>query len=582
MKKRVISIVTAFMMVAAVFVGGSVKADAASNQGGLLWNYRDVSNSAMTGVTAPAMDEEGQYIYMASAKLFYKINAKTGKAAGTVTLSGSVGYNKIAPVIAAGKAFIPLGGGKLDIVNTETMKLLKTVQFADAESHRGHQTLTPAVYDADSNSVYLGTWRKGYGGVYANISLDDYTSTMIAESDKGFYWAGACAEGNYVVFGSTSDGSDDMNTPSDGDAVLYAYNKADGSLQGVTLTDSGSICTTVTAYGGKYYFVSKSGKLYEASLENGQLAASVKTQLADKSTCTPVIVDGLAYIGSASAVEVVDLTTGAVLKKYKAPADVKGLAIAGDKIYSTYNAEPGGLYDVTAGCDYFIPAANMQNYCISTIEVGSDGTLYYTNDSNNLMAVCDADKVPVPKVAAQKTVAIKMTGHNDFRVSWSTQKVNGYIVKYKVQYQKKGGSWITYKKAATGSSCVKNDLLNGVQYRFKVTPYVTVNGKTYSGTAKTTGYFYTLKAPKNITVKRVNAKNATLKWGKVNGALGYKLYRSTKKSGTYKFVKNVNGTTTKVTAKKGAKYYYKVRAYKTVDKKAILGPLSVQKYYKFK
>ena len=100
MKKRMISFLMAFMMVATVFVGGTVKIHAAANEGGLLWNYRDVSNSAMTGVTSPARDEAGQFIYMASAKLFYKINAKTGKVDGTVTLSGSVGYNKIAPVVA--------------------------------------------------------------------------------------------------------------------------------------------------------------------------------------------------------------------------------------------------------------------------------------------------------------------------------------------------------------------------------------------------------------------------------------------------------------------------------------------------
>ena len=581
MKKRIISFLMAFMMVATVFVGGTVKIHAAANEGGLLWNYRDVSNSAMTGVTSPAMDEAGQFMYMASAKLFYKINAKTGKVAGTVTLSGSVGYNKIAPVVADGKAFIPLGAGKLEIIDVVNMKLLKTVQFADAESHKGHQTLTPAVYDEESNSVYLGSWRRDYGGVYAKVSLGDYTSEIIAESEEGFYWSGASAAGDYVVFGSTADGTDDLNTPSDGDAVLYAYSKEDGRLLQTVLDDSGSICTTVVEEGGKYYFVSKSGKLYEAEIVNGMLQASVKTELAGKSTCTPVIEGSKAYIGYSAGIQVIDLVTGTVTATYSTPADVKGMAVVGEKIYCTYNNTPGGLYDATEGCDYFVPADTaMQNYCISTIVVGNDGTLYYTNDSNNLMAVCDVDKIPVPEVAAQKTVTPNLCGANDFKISWSTQKVDGYTVKYKVQYQKKGGSWLTYKEAVTGSFCTKYDLANGVQYRFKVTPYVVFNGKNIMGTAKTTGYFYTLKAPKQPTVKRVSATKVTLKWDKVNGATSYKIYRSDKKNGKYTCVKTVGSKylSSKITANKGKGYYYKVRACKGT----VMGQLSIAKYYKFK
>jgi fibronectin type 3 domain-containing protein len=196
------------------------------------------------------------------------------------------------------------------------------------------------------------------------------------------------------------------------------------------------------------------------------------------------------------------------------------------------------------------------------------------------MAVCDTDKLPAPVVAAQKTVTAKLCGANDFKISWSTQKITGHTVKYKVQYQKKGGSWVTYKKAATVSSCIKYDLLNGTQYRFRVTPFVTSNGKTYSGTAKTTSYCYTLKAPKQPTVKRISATKATLKWNKVNGATSYKIYRSAKKNGNYTCVKTVDSKylSSNITAKKGKGYYYKVRACKGT----VMGQLSIAKYYKFK
>jgi len=654
MKKRIISVITAFFMTVTMMAGTVMPVMADTYDGGLMWSYRDASNSAMTGITSPSTDEEGKYIYVASAKQFYKLDAKSGELKGKVTLSGSVGYNKIAPVIAEDKAFIPLGAGKLDIVDTAAMKLIRTVQFADAESHKGHQTLTPAVYDRESNSVYLGTWRKGHGGVYAKVSLDDYSSTVIAESDTGFYWSGASVSGDYVVFGSASDGSDDPNTPSDGDAVLYAYCKADGSVLETILEGSGSICTSVVAENGKYYFVSKKGRLYEACISDGELRASIKAELGSKSTCTPYISGGKVYIGTASSVMAVDLETGKTVASYKAPADVKGLIVVDDKVYCTYNKSPGGLYDVTGSQNYYVPHSSMQQYCISTIIAGNDGTLYYSNDSNNVFAVRDTDDLisagwgsisyktvsytgtarkPVvtvtykgetltagkdyiasyscniypgtanvtvkgtggyagvhyltfaiskPKVAAQKTLTQQLYGADDFKVTWSTQKVTGAAVKYKVQYQKYGGSWSTIYNGTTASSCKKANLADGVKYRFRVTPYVKVNGVTYSGTSKTTGYMYTLKTPAKPAVKRVSTKKATLKWGKVNGASGYKIYRATSKNGKYKCIKTVSGTSVKITAKKGSKYYYKVRAYKKSGKNIILGPGSSYRYYKFK
>jgi hypothetical protein len=388
-----------------------------------------------------------------------------------------------------------------------------------------------------------------------------------------------CSE-DYVVFGSTSVASkdnDDLNTPESGDAVLYAYNKTDGTLLETVLPESGSICTSVVEYGGKFYFVSKPGKLYEAEINDGVLMAYAKVNLAGQSTCVPVIDGGKIYVGSSSNVEVIDMTTWTVTEKYTAPADVKNITLVGDKIYCTYNNKPGGIYDVKTNVDYFTPtSSSMQNYCISGIVAGKDGVLYYTNDSNHLMAVCDKSRLP--KVAAQKTVTVKMTGYDDFKISWSKQTVKGYQVKYKVQYQKKGGNWMTYKSGATGSYCTKSNLSDGVQYRFRVIPYVTLNGISYSGTSKTTGYYYTLKAPKQPSAKKKTSSKVTLSWGKVSSADGYKVYRATKKNGNYKLVKTVKKTTLVVSAKKGSQYYYKVRAYKG----SVLGPMSPARYYKFK
>lgn len=69
-----------------------------------------------------------------------------------------------------------------------------------------------------------------------------------------------------------------------------------------------------------------------------------------------------------------------------------------------------------------------------------------------------------------------------------------------------------------------------------------------------------------ITSGKNSKGKVNLKWQKVNGAAGYVVYRSTKKGSRYtKIAKITKGSTVKYTdktAKKGKKYYYKVRAVK--------------------
>ena len=78
-------------------------------------------------------------------------------------------------------------------------------------------------------------------------------------------------------------------------------------------------------------------------------------------------------------------------------------------------------------------------------------------------------------------------------------------------------------------------------------------------------YIKTLKAPKKVkaTAKK---KGIRVTYNKALGATKYEIYRSRKKSSGYKKII----TTTKVSyldkkAKKGKKYYYKVRSVRTVN-----------------
>ena len=64
-----------------------------------------------------------------------------------------------------------------------------------------------------------------------------------------------------------------------------------------------------------------------------------------------------------------------------------------------------------------------------------------------------------------------------------------------------------------------------------------------------------------------------LKWSKVSGANGYIVYSATSKNGKYKAVKTVKKASTldftQKKLKKGKNYYYKIRAYRTVNGKKV-------------
>ncbi len=87
----------------------------------------------------------------------------------------------------------------------------------------------------------------------------------------------------------------------------------------------------------------------------------------------------------------------------------------------------------------------------------------------------------------------------------------------------------------------------------------------------------TLDTPTGLTLTPTT-KKMTLSWNKVNGATGYLISKSTSQNGTFTRIKEItSGTTlsfadTSVTA--GKTYYYRIRAYRTVNGKKILSNLT--------
>lgn len=119
--------------------------------------------------------------------------------------------------------------------------------------------------------------------------------------------------------------------------------------------------------------------------------------------------------------------------------------------------------------------------------------------------------------------------------------------------------------------------------KYTVRVKVKAYGRQDSETATYTYYV----APGKPSVKLTAGKRkVTVSWKKLSGASGYVVYRSAKKSSGFKAVRTIKkGSTVRYTntkLKKGKRYYYKVRAFRTVNGKKVFGRYSAVKSIKAK
>lgn len=170
------------------------------------------------------------------------------------------------------------------------------------------------------------------------------------------------------------------------------------------------------------------------------------------------------------------------------------------------------------------------------------------------------------------TPSWKITGSYDGVELWRALSSNG---KYTKVYS---GKALSYKNTK---------LTYGKTYYYKVRPFRKVNGKVYyGGWSGKKSYSLIPGKPSLVSVRNTKTKTAVVKWKKVSGASGYEVYRSVKKSSGYKKIATIKkGSTVTYTnkkLKKGKTYYYKVRSYKTVNKKKGYSAFSAVKSVKIK
>ena len=193
-----------------------------------------------------------------------------------------------------------------------------------------------------------------------------------------------------------------------------------------------------------------------------------------------------------------------------------------------------------------------------------------------------------PEEKPNKVSGIKATSnsYNSIKLTWNktVNGANGYAV---YRSTSKDGKY-TLRKTITSKNTIEftdTGLDTNTTYYYKVRPYRMISDKKEYGSYSEIVCAKPVLSKTTITVSSTS-KKATIKWNKVLGASGYKVYSATSSDGTYSLKKTITSINTlsytNTNLVSGKTYYYKVRAYRNVNGKVVYGPYSVVKSQKIK
>lgn len=239
-----------------------------------------------------------------------------------------------------------------------------------------------------------------------------------------------------------------------------------------------------------------------------------------------------------------------------------------------YDPDMKKLYSKTTGSDV---------YYASKKKTVSAGTYYVRvkSGSNGLESIYDyqirVNAVPIIKPVTN--LKATLTDYKTYKITWKPSKgADGYNI-----YAKKGAKGQYVKKGFTTENMFSVKWLTaGSKYDFVVAPCL-LNDEKYEEVeyALNNVSAYTLKKITQNKVKKASASKAQISWKDINGESGYEICKMAKKDEAYVELSmyKTSKTSIKTTAKKGVKYYYKVRAYKKIGSAYIYAPWSAVKAY---
>ena len=355
---------------------------------------------------------------------------------------------------------------------------------------------------ATANKISLG---KTYKGQIAFNDLDDYYKFSVSDNKININVNGKVSELYIRIY--------DAN----GSEVFY---------ESASANDSGSISyfNQITLTEGTYYLRISKG-YYSSDNNYGNYSFTVSK-----------------YIPATSITSVSNITKGVSIKWSK---------IEGVSGYYVYRKTSGGSYSKIKT----LKDGSAVSFTDESVKSGK--TYYYYVKAYSGSSTSEKSGTAKIKRLARPVLKSASNTENGVLVKWEeTTGAYGYKV-----YRKTSDGW-KYIGKTTNAYFTDKTATSGKKYTYTVRAYSGDFISSYNSTGVSKYYLAdpTLKTPSSTT------SGIKLSWTKSAGAEGYIIYRKTG-SGSYTKLKTEKGVSnlsyTDSSAKKGTKYTYKVKAYKS-------------------
>ena len=370
---------------------------------------------------------DGKLIIMSSNKLF-KVSLEDGSILQSADMVKAIDWGYTPATYADGMIFAPLTDGTVQAFDAETLESLWV--YTDP---LGGQSVSPIYYY--DGYVYTGFWNSEiHDAAFICLPVTDENPSSPNEAKAalwrdvhtgGFYWAGAVAVGDYLVYGS----DDGVREGQNGTSTLYSRNRITGVLCD-TEDLVGDQRSSIAYADGKLYFTTKKGNLYQTALNaDGTFASLNAYSMAGMATGTPVVYNGLVFANSLDGssqfedpgatyvlnAEDLSLITKAQNQFYNQSSLLLSTAYEDSGklyLYGTYNGTPGGMevlvYDTAAKTlaveDFFIPDSDKQEYGICSPICDANGTIYFKNDSAYIFAIANKNADELAAKATEQLI----------------------------------------------------------------------------------------------------------------------------------------------------------------------------------
>mgnify|MGYP000011276057 FL=1 len=225
-------------------------------------------------------------------------------------------------------------------------------------------------------------------------------------------------------------------------------------------------------------------------------------------------------------------------------------------------------------------AAYSNNTNVGTAKVVITGKGNYTGSASKTFVIKAKTTPNVKKPGVTKKITVSKIKTTSAKITWKkVSDADGYMI-----YQKQGSGKKKLIKTVgkNASSYNAKKLKAGTKYTYSVYAYKKSGNSKIKGKEKSKAF---VTKPSKVKSVKTTAKSKACKisWKKVAGASGYQVYMATSKKGKYKKIGDTKKLNlTKKSLKKGKTYYFKVRAYKTLNKKKTYGAYSVKVKAKIK